>query len=297
MIFALIFFTIPWRCLGTLSPFWVHRSFDESALQVPPETMFSLQTDKRSACALGTVKLAWSTDHSTAIQHMLALKAQNRDHMATKYLVDPTGQNTSRIIKCAINEDHCMPVIKDIIALTENSDMPKLQFVFAEPVNRPSMISTSLVLDALVFSPPVIGSIIGDWIDELRLEVVIDPRYLEEILDGHRRGVPMRISPRRDDVFPSTSGSTNIRMTEMGKFQFFILDSITLQVVSNVIEVDVLSCEDATVAPSLLSDGNNNVRERQRPSATIRLKGIIPMRGSRAVLSIPDESLAAMVRL
>ena len=86
------------------------------------------------------------------------------------------------IISCIINEAFCRPQIENIVANTVGN--PSIQVTFTEETNMPDLSSTFQLLEALQFSPVLLGGAYGEWRDPKTLVVMIDTVYFEAIMEG-----------------------------------------------------------------------------------------------------------------
>ena len=86
------------------------------------------------------------------------------------------------ILKCALNEAHCVLNVENIVANTLGH--PSIQVSFTHETNMPDLSSTFQLLEALVFTPNLLGAGIGEWLNSKTLVIMIDTVYLDVIMEG-----------------------------------------------------------------------------------------------------------------
>ena len=130
-----------------------------------------------------------SRNTARAFLHDLLL-AVIQDRSATKIPVatilpifgDEQKAPLSSLLTCSLNEAHCRPQIENIVANTRGN--PSIQVSFTDETNMPDLSSTFQLLEALVFTPVLLGGAIGEWTDNKTLVIMIDTVYLDAIMEG-----------------------------------------------------------------------------------------------------------------
>jgi len=98
------------------------------------------------------------------------------------------------VFTCLINEEHRQPQIENIAANTSGN--PSIQLSFTDETNMPDLSSTFQLLEALVFTPMLLGGAIGEWKDSKTLVIMIDTVYLDAVMEGNNiQTYPLDVIP------------------------------------------------------------------------------------------------------
>lgn len=265
----------------------------------------NLLTDNTNICSYDNLFLYWNHDSNGNVYarefQLTVSSGDDRALLMRPLIISPqeTEPETrdAGIIKCARNANHCVPLVRDVIALTDIKDFPRLKLVFNEPTDEPTLVTTARTLEALDFDPPLIGSAIGSWVDPSILEIIVEIIYLEEVIAAFRQGRVIKITPKLevhvDEIV--TSNNITIRPTEPGPLQIFIVNSTSMQRISNIIDVRVNLCDSSELLPSVSIVMSNEKEELPVPNPMIRIRGIVPVDGKQPIKFL-QSSLPAMVK-
>jgi len=176
--------------------------------------------------------------------------------------------SSSMLPACQVHVEH--------ISVIKFGTGAKMTVTFNQNTNKPALLSTNAVKSVLALSPPVIGSIIGEWdeTDSRILYLYIDYTYYLSILQSHDidptsikvtgRKDPlkqtMRTCPNNTITLPNTIvGSKVFKISELGFYDVYILDMETMRVVNNVPykSFQITSCDDVLFLPTFQGDSIN----------------------------------------
>ena len=193
-----------------------------------------------SICALDRLKIDWFIDLGQSIPedeqsigdivisfhkdgqyeaHAIALASVSNEEDALTTI--HSLNNTNGLIRCELNEIHCVPTVESVIAVVESN---RLAILFSEATNQPSLPSLSAIDKAFSFHPRLRGVVMGHWITPQRLEIEMDEQVLNKILLDYQIGSLIEIVPRT--VVPRSiwSGRSSIRPTQHGQYRVFFMD-------------------------------------------------------------------------
>ena len=170
-------------------------------------------------------------------------------------------ESSSTFPSCQVNIEH--------ISVSKGIDGGEMTLQFNQRTNKPALLSSNAVHSVLSFSPPVLGSIIGEWDDEdsRLLYLYIDYTYYLSILKSHemdptsikvnlRKNIfkeNMKICPN-NSILPSNTiiGSKTFKSFEFGTYEVYVVDMETMKLVNNVTRktVQIMPCDDVLFLPS-----------------------------------------------
>jgi hypothetical protein len=151
----------------------------------------SIRQKNLSGCIYDSIVIDWRTNISSIDEIHVGVFIDGHDEIAIGALLKaelpilPTKM--SSVIKCNINEDHCIPSVGNIMATTKGD--PFISVYFNEETNEPILSSTRLLLSALSFNPPLIGNAVGNWINSKTLQIGVDQTYLATVVEAHTTGL------------------------------------------------------------------------------------------------------------
>ncbi len=170
-------------------------------------------------------------------------------------------ESSSTFPSCQVHIEH--------ISVSKGINGGEMTLRFNQRTNKPALLSSNAVHSVLSFSPPVIGSIIGEWDEEDSrvLHLYIDYTYYLSILKSHEVDpTSIKVQLRKDllkenmkicpnnSILPSNTiiGSKTFKSFEFGTYDVYIVDMETMKIVNNVTHktVQIIPCDDVLFLPS-----------------------------------------------
>ena len=206
------------------------------------------QASSEDEQSIGDIVLSFHKDgHYEA--HSIALASVSNEDDATVTKTHSLN-TTNGLIRCELNEIHCVPTVASVIAVVESN---RLAILFSEATNQPSLSSLSAIDKAFSFHPRLSGVAMGHWVTSQRLEIEMDKQVLNKILLDYQIGSLIQIFPRT--VVPRSiwSGRSSIRPTQHGQYRAFFMDLKRDQVLfpGAMRPVLVSICDDYVPVPTI----------------------------------------------
>jgi hypothetical protein len=206
------------------------------------------QSSSEDEQSIGDIVLSFHKDgHYEA--HSIALAGVSNDDDDTVTTTHSLN-TTNGLIRCELNEIHCVPAVASVIAVVESN---RLAILFSEATNQPSLSSLSAIDKAFSFHPRLSGVVMGHWVTSQRLEIEMDKQVLNKILLDYQIGNLIQIFPRT--VVPRSiwSGRSSIRPTQHGQYRVFFMDLKREQVLfpGAIRPVVVSICDDYVPVPTV----------------------------------------------
>lgn len=294
MLFTIFFFIINIQII--LSYFWTAPlNVNLSEIVLVSNQVVSLNIHSNILCSYDSISMNWSSQHFQS-DILIGIAREDMKIFALTHIhnYDFVGKYEG-VIQCAINNEHCVPKVDNVIAITEKIEYPRLAIDFKEETNQPMLATTSQVIDALKFTPPLLGTAIGEWINSKRLEISVENFFIESIIKAHSKRELIEVIPKSNPKKLDSAGNIKFRLRELGKYKIFALNTSKMSLISNIEEVIIKGCE-IDMVPSLTSTISlPNLEEEIRPPIdAIRIKGIIGLKGKQSGITIPSDSIAAM---
>lgn len=191
-------------------------------------------------------------DHYEA--HSIALASVSSEEDATVTTIHSLN-TTNGLIRCELNEIHCVPTVASVIAVVESN---RLAILFSEATNQPSLPSLSAIDKAFSFHPRLSGVAMGHWVTSQRLEIEMDEQVLNKILLDYQIGSLIQIFPRTVAPRSIWSGRSSIRPTQHGQYRVFFMDLKRDQVMfpGTMRPVVVSICDEYVPVPSIPWSGS-----------------------------------------
>jgi hypothetical protein len=345
---------------------WEWHTVDRMAIRLrsvesdnPPPSAVSLSLQagdsliSGSSCAYEAVQIYWnwswtttsssSSSSSHPLDCMLAVEnvatsqvsLQTLHNANTPTVLDATERDSSEfhgVIRCSLNEQHCVPGTMDIIALTSDPTNLRLAIHFNTNTTEPPLRSNAELINALHFDPPILGAASSTWRTPTLLEVSITETYFGQIMSYINAGKMVSITVRSNDIMqeletllaalPQQEKPRPLYMTvtptERSQLRLYVVDSRSMAVISNTVTLDVDICpanllpkssellhRNPSSANSLVVTGRSVVAEAGGSSgravagsiikmeAVVHMKGIFPVVGTRPLVF--PGSLPALV--
>ena len=165
-----------------------------------------------AGCLYDSILVDWTSASSTTDEWLIAITVNGRDEVAIRPMFDqyrrPSAIRNVTRIECLVNEEHCIPTVGNVIAMTKGD--PSITVEFNEETSTPDLSTYVLLSAALIMNPPLIGGAVGIWKDEKTLSIAVDRVYLDDMVGAHTRGETVGVSLRfyaADDGSDSDSDS------------------------------------------------------------------------------------------
>lgn len=282
-------------------------------------------------CKLDRLSGSWTTNHSVD-QLLFAVYQHGKPDISVSYLDAPSVhkendaavEKQDGVIKCSINEDHCLVAVGDITAFTTPKNKIVLQF--SHPTNTPSLLTSAALHRALSFSPPLVGGALGEWTSDQELEIYVEDEFMNIIFQYVRDGLSVKINTIRMPTYESitakgggtTTGAVMVRPQEIGTYSLFFVDAETRKIVSDTLIYHVRHCDSDSILPvasfsaaqSIFLDGDIEKTKDEDgvttntasfvsllsalPSPALHIAGTIALTGTNEV-KIPYDAVPAMV--
>ena len=167
-----------------------------------------------AGCLYDSILVDWTSASSTTDEWLIAITVNGRDEVAIRPMFDqyrrPSAIRNVTRIECLVNEEHCIPTVGNVIAMTKGD--PSITVEFNEETSTPDLSTYALLSAALIMNPPLIGAAVGTWKDEKTLSLAVDRVYLDDLVGAHTRGEIVGVSLRfyaADDGSDSDRDSDN----------------------------------------------------------------------------------------
>jgi hypothetical protein len=151
----------------------------------------SIRQKNLSGCIYDSIVIDWRTNVSSIDEIHVGVFIDGHDEIAIGALLKAElpilSKKMTSVIKCNINEDHCIPSVGNIMATTKGD--PFISVYFNEDTNEPILSSSRLLSSAFSFNPPLIGNAVGTWINSKTLQIGVDQTYLATIVEAHTTGL------------------------------------------------------------------------------------------------------------
>lgn len=269
--------------LSTLGHVWTHLELsDSTGVSQNCSPVIELSVNSASLCVFDSLTVKWKLKDNgiSAKNAMLAISITGQKmsfvtSLAKRLSVDvdssveghAKGTSANRgIIKCItdVDEEFCIPAMHNIHSLTEQS---KLALDFKQDTNQPPLPSSSALDAALHFTPSLFGAAYGEWVSPTRLEIKVEPEYLQVVLNAFAENQPINIEPNIESTiayetygmvtqsvfsywgYNCTTGSVSFRSQTHGKLSIVAVDKFTQQTISNTVASDVSLCDEAPLLP------------------------------------------------
>lgn len=190
------------------------------------------------------------------------------------------------MIECLLHKPRCRPVVEDVrIDSTTNV----LSVSFDVPTTTPRLMRRALVLAALTIAPHPQGPMVGDWIDDQKLDISLEPTDAALLVAAEQRGnlcVETRKWERNDDGGMEATASTEqrplrLRFREHGDY------TVAVVVGDHVVDsfnASVQFCDEtAVVRPSRV---NSTKQHAGQPNPAV---------GQLASVTTPEISTAGVL--
>jgi hypothetical protein len=190
----------------------------------------------------------------------------------------------------------CRPLTQGINLL---QDIGVLIVNFDRDTNRPKLDSTEDILNALDIVPLPLHEVIAEWRSPRQLLLQLNESDVSRLVTAHQSGEPVRIllkTSRRQHVI-GLSGKKTLRVSEVGKFHLFAVNSKTGEVLSNLWEITVGHCPDnGELLPSILMGGHHKQLKEDLKELTpiFSQNGVYAVTGQHSVV-IGDSAFPVMV--
>jgi len=226
-------------------------------------------------------------------------------------------------IECNESSSLNCQVYVDQISVTKFDAGGKITLTFNQETNSPALLSSNSVHSALSFSPPVLGSIIGEWdeADSKLLYLYIDYAYYMSILKSYEVDATsikvnvrksfakenIKICPNNTINTPNTIvGSKIFKSLEFGLYDIHLVDMISMRIVKNITQkrVQIKPCNDVLFLPTfqgyslthllthslthlLTHAQGDSMNSTDLPGILYRMKGIVAIGPLITSLMIP----------
>ncbi len=180
-----------------------------------------------------------------------------------------TTDDSINYIECNESSSLNCQVYVDQISVTKFDAGGKITLKFNQETNSPALLSSNSVHSALSFSPPVLGSIIGEWdeADSKMLYLYIDYAYYMSILKSYEVDATsikvnvrksfakenIKICPNNTINAPNTIvGSKIFKSLEFGLYDIHLVDMTSMRIVKNITQkrVQIKPCNDVLFLPT-----------------------------------------------
>lgn len=285
-----------------------------------------------SGCVYDSIVIDWSTKLSNVDEIHVGVYIDGHHEIAIGALpqagVPILQSKMTSVIKCIINEDHCIPSVGNIMATTKGD--PIISVYFNEDTNEPLLSSSGLLLSALSINPPLIGKAVGTWVNSKTLQIGVDQVFLASVVEAHTKGPSGSISitpkfhnrplknydgDKGDDSIVNgsetisdtiedtvrTKGHLVIRPTAHGITKIFLINATSLSAVSSVLSYDVKFCREHFVPALIVQQRRDSeirilggIKRKRNPTAAIHMKGVLSVTGKDSI-KIPHHAVPAIV--
>lgn len=201
--------------------------------------------------------------------------------------IDVESVRSDGTIFCSSKENiFCRPATDGVNLL---QDLGLLIVNFDQDTNVPKLDSEFKILNALDILPVPAHNIIAEWRTPRQLILQLNESDVANMVVAHNAGNVAHVllkysSPAR---FIGLSGKKTVRTSELGNFHFFVVDSKTGEVLSNLRELIVSGCPNRMeMLPSMtLQDKHKTLRKSWRAINPIyNQNGILAVTGKTPIV-------------
>lgn len=163
--------------------------------------------------------------------------------------IDPLLISIDGLIRCDVNEEHCVPKVQSISALP---DQNRIVVLFEVATTQPLLQDVFSLQEALIVRPEIrFPGAFAEWVAPDRLEIQVDSIDMQALLTTHSKGGLIEAVPRSSKSYVK-KGSSVIRPAEPGSYEVIVVDRANgMQQLpaseANAHIVKVEACEDAEV--------------------------------------------------
>lgn len=255
-LFLLVLFVTRCTCWTSEA---IGRSNHEKSLDLPSHLLRSINVSVslHEVCVFDRLKIEWEASAHTnldtidiafvsvdsKIGSVISLQSTVQDEKQ-----DPMLDSIDGLIRCDVNEEHCVPKVKSISA---QPDRNRIVVLFEVATNQPTLANVFALQEAIIVRPEIMfPSAFAEWRAPDRLEIQVDSIDLQNLLSAHSKGELIEVVPR---VSKSTAkkGSTVIRPAEPGSYEVVVVDRVQRNQLhrseanSQIIRVE--ACDDAVI--------------------------------------------------